>query len=169
MTKEAILEEIKTGKKEIEQLKEVLKEKVGKNFHKLTTTIFDEYPEVKNFGWRQYTPYFNDGEECVFDANTSDFFINGFDEYGDEAWGYNDEVIEEDNLWGENYNHRKEVYGNGGKVPNPNYDPRIGAIYEAISELLNVFDDEDYRGMYGDHTIVVVTPKGVETSSFEHD
>lgn len=26
-------------------------------------------PQVKRFGWKQYTPYFNDGDECVFGAS----------------------------------------------------------------------------------------------------
>lgn len=29
-------------------------------------SIFDKYPELKSFSWRQYTPYFNDGDTCTF-------------------------------------------------------------------------------------------------------
>ena len=42
--------------------------------------IFDKYPIVETFAWRQYTPYFNDGEECTFGVNTEPD-INGKDSY----------------------------------------------------------------------------------------
>lgn len=28
--------------------------------------LFDQYPELYSVTWQQYTPYFNDGEECRF-------------------------------------------------------------------------------------------------------
>ena len=28
--------------------------------------VFEKHPDVKHILWRQYTPYFNDGEPCVF-------------------------------------------------------------------------------------------------------
>jgi len=46
--------------------------------------IFERYPAVQSFSWAQYTPYFNDGEECVFRVN-NDPKINGADEYDNES------------------------------------------------------------------------------------
>ena len=34
----------------------------------LIRALLDD-PEIHDFGWTQYTPYFNDGDPCVFDAN----------------------------------------------------------------------------------------------------
>lgn len=48
--------------------------------------IFDRYPNVESIGWRQYTPYWNDGAPCVFRANVEDPFVNG--EY---IWDLEDE------------------------------------------------------------------------------
>lgn len=43
--------------------------------------IFNLYPNIKGFKWRQYTPYFNDGDQCLFNAYTDihDIFINDID------------------------------------------------------------------------------------------
>lgn len=37
-----------------------------KELKEFSKSIFDRYPGLESFGWTQYTPYFNDGEPCVF-------------------------------------------------------------------------------------------------------
>lgn len=32
--------------------------------------IFEAHPKLQSWRWTQYTPYFNDGDECTFSANT---------------------------------------------------------------------------------------------------
>jgi 5'-3' exonuclease len=39
--------------------------------------IFDQFPEVESIGWKQYTPYFNDGDECIFRCYADEPDING--------------------------------------------------------------------------------------------
>ncbi len=47
--------------------------------------IFARFPHVESFSWHQYTPYFADGEPCVFEAWTRYASINGEDSYfGDD-------------------------------------------------------------------------------------
>lgn len=31
--------------------------------------LFEKHPEVKSVQWRQYTPYFNDGDACTFSVS----------------------------------------------------------------------------------------------------
>ena len=45
--------------------------------------FFDNNPGIKAVVWTQYTPYFNDGDECVFRVN-SPTFTNAEDEDLDE-------------------------------------------------------------------------------------
>lgn len=33
---------------------------------------FEKFPELKSFSWTQYTPYFNDGDSCVFGVGEVD-------------------------------------------------------------------------------------------------
>ena len=42
-------------------------------------------PEVKRLRWTQYTPYFNDGEECIFDVHGVYVDIGKPDE-GEDGW-----------------------------------------------------------------------------------
>ena len=38
-----------------------------------------------------------------------------------------------------------------------------------IKKFLNLFDDKFYQDQFGDHTMVTVTPNGVDTEDYEHD
>jgi hypothetical protein len=44
-------------------------------------TVFDQYPDVESISWTQYTPYFNDGDECVFGVGHDYPDINGHSGY----------------------------------------------------------------------------------------
>lgn len=50
------------------------------------TEWFDKHPDVYGIIWSQYTPYFNDGDECIFHMND----IRGFstEELFDDASDY---------------------------------------------------------------------------------
>lgn len=43
--------------------------------------FFDAVPQCIALRWRQYTPFFNDGDPCVFSVNGPEFEFQG-----DEAW-----------------------------------------------------------------------------------
>ena len=50
-------------------------------FHQECQSVFTQFPAVKSFGWRQYTDYFNDGDECHFYVREYTLKINGEQEY----------------------------------------------------------------------------------------
>ena len=47
-------------------MKEVAKDALKEKF----AAFFLLHPKIQNFEWRQYTPYFNDGDSCVFNVDT---------------------------------------------------------------------------------------------------
>lgn len=47
-------------------------------FAEAAAHFFETNPDIISFGWSQFTPYFNDGEECVFQIPDRDFFINEY-------------------------------------------------------------------------------------------
>ena len=62
--------EIKSSIKELKTLKEEQNKLFrDKHFGELFKSFFEENPEINSVQWTQYTPYFNDGEECVFGVN----------------------------------------------------------------------------------------------------
>lgn len=46
--------------------------------------IFKQNPKLESFSWRQFTPYWNDGEECTFEVYGEYPRINGLDDDFDE-------------------------------------------------------------------------------------
>lgn len=44
----------------------IAREEFAVVLQKETQEFFKQHPEIKAFGWSQYTDYFNDGEECYF-------------------------------------------------------------------------------------------------------
>lgn len=161
-----------TIKDEMKRLRDEARKKVKNFFIKGMNKIFDTYPEVKNVSWTQYTPYFNDGEECVFRAHTEYFYVNGADSYGDTIWGYHDDdfegepVLKSDELdydWHTNAGtgKREKVY----KHP----ESRSLKIHNAIKGFLEQLDDDDYKTMFGDHAMVVVSKDKVTVEEYEHD
>ena len=74
--------------RKMEAIREEIKTTASRLFRECVQDLFIRHPEVKSFAWTQYTPYFNDGDECVFGAHTDDPEIND-----EESWDieYDDE------------------------------------------------------------------------------
>lgn len=109
-------------------------------FNEAAKDLFTKYPEMELFSWTQYTPYFNDGEECVFRTQT-----------GYPTIRFTDETEYDSNSCeGEADSERPE--------------------FEAVSEFLNIFETEDLKTIFGDHIRVTVNRDGTtSTEGYEHD
>ncbi len=76
-----ILEKIKTSIAEFDEKRKALLGELKNDFGPMLKPLFDKYPDVEDISWTQYTPYFNDGDECVFGVRNDDISINGEDEW----------------------------------------------------------------------------------------
>jgi hypothetical protein len=101
--------------------------------------LFEKFPKLVSFSWTQYTPYFNDGEPCIFSAHTDYPSI----QFGDE-------------------DEREDEYTN-------RETPGRSEAVEAVSEFLSNFTEEQYELTFGDHSEVIVTKDGVEVEEYSHD
>ena len=103
--------------------------------------IFEKHPELLSVRWTQYTPYFNDGEECVFDKHANGYTVK--DAEGEE--------------------HEIEEYGD-------EEDPiDMTAIYASIREFPDI-DADIYKAAFGDHAEVRLDRDGTVTvEAYEHD
>lgn len=120
-------------------------------FQKIAKEMFETYPEVKSFSWTQYTPYFNDGEECVFRIHEVDQ-INGFGEYDDE------ENESEENIFTK-YSWREEES-----------DARAYEIVNSLREFIYSAPKDILRAIYGDHCRVTLYSDGTfEVDEYDHD
>jgi hypothetical protein len=161
-----LLEEIVKSKEEMKVLKDSLTKKIQENFHGMVKELFINYPELKSISWRQYTPYFNDGEPCEFSSNHDRYpTING----NDEDYGENDE--EEGVI--DIVTNSRETYRNSSTgwkdVPNPKYNPYYAEIVSTVKKFLGLFDDDDMYDLFGDHTKVTITIDGCKTEEYDHD
>ena len=127
----------------IKAFREKLKKEGKDLFLSMSKTLFDENPNLVVFGWRQYTPYFNDGDACTFSAqlDSPNFLLEGQDEdlYDEQEWFPSDD------------------------------DSAEALTYRKIASFLEQFDDEDVEMFFGDHVEVKVYRNRVETEEYSHD
>lgn len=118
---------------------------VGKDFFKdECKRLFDGNPSLVDFGWRQYTPYFNDGEPCTFRCCTYDAMVNGRDPYtGDDP---------------EDPSQYPELA-----------EKEFGVLEKAVADFLGSFDKDEFLDWFGDHARVTVTRKGITVDRYDHD
>lgn len=145
-------------------------------FAPLVQAILDD-PTVVEFGWRQYTPYFNDGEPCVFSATgawvrlTTDKPAAGEDhdeEYEDLdiLYGSKDRLGERKLLrWEGDYPNREAVFG-----------PYAGpdeARHDRLVRLAKAIDSDEFcdalLDAFGDHARVTIRRDGIQVETYEHD
>lgn len=125
-------------------------------FPSLLLPLFSQSKRIESIGWRQYTPYFNDGDECIFGVHNDDLTINGIDDYdGDE----NEIAFIKEKIW------------NGDKwVVNTNLDKPEFDLLQQIEKVLRSIPDDFYKDLFGDHVKVTVYKDGrIETEEYEHD
>lgn len=132
----------------------------GKQIFKLAfKEFFDANPEVNVVGWRQYTPYFNDGEPCEFNCYASYAFISNAKDYDEIQYGeYNGE---DESVWvtDDDYgDHNEEL------IPQSVKDNA-----DVLRSLLAKIDDSVYLDMFGDHVQVFATREGFDVQEYSHD
>lgn len=65
------------------QAKADISNQIQEAFKEFSKEIFSKYSALKSFSWHQYTPYFNDGDSCVFRVRTNNrsLELNGLSFY----------------------------------------------------------------------------------------
>jgi hypothetical protein len=121
-------------------------------------------PRVVEFGWRQYTPYFNDGDPCHFRSYGAWVRL---DSDSDDAEDYELSLEERDDLgerpvkWVGNERHVGAYEG-----PDEARHDRCDALYRAIDS--DEFDDALLE-LFGDHAEVTVRRDGIQVDFYEHE
>ena len=121
-------------------------------------------PVVEAVKWRQYTPYFNDGEPCVFGVHEPYVKLVGADP---EAGDYEDGFIDsyDDRLSNRRYDHETRKF-----VPKTCELPELAELFRVFSGAL--VDGTHYielKKVFGDHCEVTATPEKIEVEYYEHD
>lgn len=146
-----------TMKSEIKLFRERMKDEGEKFFLEQSKELFKENPNLVKFAWHQYTPYFNDGDPCVFRASLeypSVLLIGDVvkDEDGNPLPEYDED------LWMD-----EESYFSKDDKSEP------AKICRNVIAFLGQFDDDDVEEFFGDHCQVIVSRDGIEVESYSHD
>ena len=173
--------------KEMDKLRNEMTKESKKAFKIGIKELFNQYTDLNNFAWAQYTPYFNDGDECTFGAYTESVYINDDSDayYPGELESFLDEInnkektikklrkeIEDstndkfESSWIKEYNERKIQRIESA---NPEEIKKQAKMIKVIVDFLQLIDSDTLRDMFGDHVMVTVSRDGIETTEYEHD
>lgn len=123
-----------------EQVKKVRKDALWEGFEE----VFASHPCLTAVRWVGFTPYFNDGDPCYYSSRHSDFkaSFNDEDDWREE-WGYSCKDEE----------HKNTPEGKAGL---------------AVRKVLEEFDSDDMKAVFGDHCQVTVTQEGFKVKEYTH-
>lgn len=113
--------------------------------------------EVESIKWQQYTPYFNDGEECIFSVHDVGVKITGVAE---DAGGYGDGYL---GVYDVNPKYRGCPWDDGS-LPEGAW-----GVYPALEALGSEDWENIARENFGDHAEVIATREGFSVEYYEHD
>jgi hypothetical protein len=158
---------------------ELVKE-LQSEFPALLAPLFEKSKKIESIGWRQYTPYFNDGDECVFSVHNDDLQVNGED-FDDvdflQELQYGTIKTEDDRLENLRVATEKEYkwmmdkrIGESGYRENKDLDKYELSVYEEFKSVLQSVPEDFYKDLFGDHVTVTVHKDGrIETEEYDHD
>lgn len=145
---------------EYNQSKKQFQEKMKTEFKNLFIDFFQKNPEVVTVGWNQYTPYFNDGDACVFNSNADYAFATNTSDY---------ENIEYGEYVGDDY---ENVWLDGGEYGDFNSElipKHVAENVRSLRKSLGKIPDEIYLQLFGDHVTVFAHKDGFTEVEYCHD
>jgi len=167
-----LLEEACKLENEIKELKLKYMDKMRTVLNEGFRNFFNCYPNIEAIAWNQYTPYFNDGEPCVFSANDPYLLTKkGLELFKDSDRDYAEEfeVIERD------YDtDRKNKYETKTYLVQKEYVDEI-TLKEALEAkkhmdiMFECLTEEILENTFGDHAIIIATRDGFDVQRFAHD
>ena len=170
-----ILEQHHKMMADIEQQKKDMAEKIRSGLDGAFKQFFELVPEAKSIAWTQYTPYFADGDECVFRVN--DYELHESEdpdyEYGDGGIRLNrpgeyyyESAKKEPNGWAaQSIKQYEDTVVNFGGIE------RVNEIKKAMQLLDSIFSlgDDFFKDTFGNHVKVVMTKDGTDIQDYDHD
>jgi hypothetical protein len=127
-------------------------------FKESLKTFFELNPGINALRWTQYTPYFNDGDACVFSVGDV-YFTNAKGNQLDDISGWGEYEGDDENVWSENY---YKYFADKPGVDVKSCEFLSGMI--SSSEMQDIMEM-----MFGDHVCVTVTRVGIDVTDYDHD
>lgn len=154
-----------------------VKQRPLEDLQPLLQALLDD-PTIEWFGWRQYTPYFNDGEPCVFSVDEALMVslvpdqesrrqqsLNDDDDDDDDDSDDINDGVEYNRLLGHRNRSWEKSPGTYTGPDEPRYD-RCLALEQALAS--GAFDDVLLEH-FGDHATVIVSREKITVKEYSHD
>ena len=151
------LNEIKTEivrhRAQIAELEATKMKLLQQGFSESAKVVFKKYPWLEQFSWTQYTPYWNDGSECVFHVRVYD--DEGIDLNGIDVLDLEYDIKE------------------GGAWPDELIGANMQAVKDAVAAcagLVHEMTEDELLEMFGDHAKISVNRNGTcDVTRYRHD
>ena len=153
-------------KNRVEELNKQIREESQKLLNVEFVKVFEKFPKLISFSWPQYTPYFADGDECIFHVNPDGLIPDFTDESAEDSdFEYEKKDSEFVNVGGKWQTTKLKV--SPEKALN-------NAAYDEIYKIISSIDDQTMKAIYGDHVKVSITKNKngeltTSTEDYEHD
>lgn len=150
------------------KLKLEFQEQARSLFMEITKEFFDKNPGITAIKWTQYTPYFADGDPCVFGVNDPTFT------------NANEEELEQVSPWGEYEGEDESVWAmesyalcSNSEWYKEDREKVSGVDFEScqfFSKMICSSEMEDVLAvMFDDHVVVTATREGFDVEDYDHD
>jgi len=154
-------------KVEFEEMKRRLIENFRQSLNEMASNIFIAIPKLKTIHWHQFTPYFNDGDECIFNIRTMFFYNHTPTQYIRDLYDYEEAQEENPNRSENDWCFELDNYF---------FEQNIEKAKKFLSiEELNFIDKfsetiwsnkEFVQEIFGDHCIVVFNKDGITIKDY---
>lgn len=155
MSLEKFIASIDDVEAKLTKMKEEARALAQKEFEYASQELFRLIPRLKALIWSQYSPYFNDGDECVFGVNSvsaMSFIPEDFDfQIPEDEEEQNHFIISDYD--DENRESLSEL--------------EIRAI-NAMSNFIET-NEELMEDLFGNHVYVILTADGADVQECSHD
>jgi hypothetical protein len=154
-----------------EDMQKIMKTKIQEMMKEEFSKFFKEVPEVKAIGWVQYTPYFNDGDECTF---SKDDFLASFKDLDDDDLREKIFEAECDSVPEPDANTRQSTASWAIRAVErynalSNEDKVTSEKFRAFAGSVNGVPNDVWKAAFGDHVMVIATKDGFKIEEYEHD
>lgn len=162
------LDEYKKKVQELSKARDEMTKQLAGEFTSLFKEFFEKNPDIKSFGWTQYTPYFNDGDTCTFSANTYDLYLN--EERSDEI-GYKEVVTRVGNHdFPENTKYHPQT---GKMLWRTSYEETplrkdVNRVCKEITSILETIPEDLLESLFGEG-LITIYPDRYEVSNYDHE
>lgn len=178
--------------KKIEDLRETMKREGQYALKEVFVDFFDKHPEADSIVWVQYTPYFNDGDACIFSKYESELKVDpdkmapdvakllGFDADSDEneddysddySYSYGDACAASVLTSLSDTGERSWGLCTRKGVPHRELTASEQSLVDDFNELdSNLQKSEELlQEVLGDHCMVRATRDGFDITEYDHD